>query len=109
LAAFGGSQRTLNLKVLWPVFSRKKRVASDENSVIKFLGLMRCWPVADVARSALKRSGVAPEQANAPDPHQRGFYPQSLARAGDWRRYTASDKRGEDVACVAIVEVARVE
>jgi hypothetical protein len=29
--------------------------------------------------------------------------------AGDWRRYTASDKRDEDVACVAGVEVARVE
>jgi hypothetical protein len=50
--------------------SRKKEVASRVRGVIKFPRLPRRGRVAVVARSAFFQCGVAPEQANAPDPHQ---------------------------------------
>jgi hypothetical protein len=62
-AAGGG---TPSLKFLARV-SRKKKVASHERGVVKFRRLMRHWRVACVARSALSRRGIAPEQAHARD------------------------------------------
>ncbi len=54
--------------------------------MIKFLGLMGRGPVADMVRSAFHRSGIAAEQANAPDAHQASLSWPLNVGAGDWRR-----------------------
>jgi hypothetical protein len=89
--AFGAWWRYRISGVEWPGLSRKKIVAPGARGVVGFPSCRLEWRVMDVARSALSRSRVAAEQANAPDRgHERCQIPSRGRAAGDWRRSAVS-------------------